>query len=69
MPIINSVFVGSSLLVSIVLNAVFYVFLYLHLCLEIKMNNLTDKLLSSYFDPELKEFHAMICENSKTKDA
>ena len=30
---------------------------------------LTDKLLSSNFDPELKEFFSMICENLKTKDA
>ena len=30
---------------------------------------LTDKLLSSNFDPELKNFLAMICENLKTKDA
>ena len=29
---------------------------------------LTDKLLSSNFDPELKEFFSMICENLKTKD-
>ena len=47
-----------------------------HLCYEIKMNNfitstalLTDKLLSSTFDPELKRFLSMICENLKTKDA
>ena len=30
---------------------------------------LTDKLLSSNFDPELKEFLSIICENLKTKDA
>ena len=30
---------------------------------------LTDKLLSSNFDPELKEFLSTICENLKNKDA
>ena len=30
---------------------------------------LTDKLLSSNFDPELKEFLSTICENLKTKNA
>ena len=46
-----------------------------HLCYEIKTNNfitstafLTDKLLSSKFDPELKEFLSKLCENLKTKD-
>ena len=46
------------------------------LCYEIKMNNfvtpialLTDKLLSSNFKPESKEFLSMICENLKSEDA